>query len=569
MEGTVAKVAVNKYNDALCLKLNINNKIYWHETRVNYDKISIDDLLFWWMLKSLKPLFFEMPMEKIDFTCSKDVYEQFGKIINNYSAIIHRTNDAIKSYSHLRGVAESNKNILFFNVDDNYRHKSQYERFRSLGTKDVLYVNMASGFNPKTRRWEDRDVPIPLSELVDIVVKKSIKKTVSINHYVLDRYLCKTDVYLIPLFGNLGVEYVIFDNDPWDGHPHGYLMKSFYNCNTFDRFTSAYVLSDYWDSTYELKNVHYITVPQNYKIEEEITEIKEDYAILVLSNPRLENVKPMIVPILYLLDHIPEGSVFTEVHLWYMSLRHIILRIMKLDEFERLYYNSRLHIFFYTIMQFLKYEIIDSIDTVRRIELYGDRGWERIFPEYYKKLLNKKGMDELFSKNGHLYLLLNHSFSYLNAGGPIYDAMSRNVPFINMPPLVKTRSFEGFRHIEYRNKEELNYLIENTKAVVHNEELKESIRILMKVLRSSGDEVKEKIVHDRNVMTMGGIYGKESKAHKVLMDQMVEEYIDRNERFLRQSFDVLILGKPVQYDISKSRYFNRKYVQRILKLITD
>ncbi|MCK4332438.1 MAG: hypothetical protein KAV40_02540 [Thermoplasmatales archaeon] len=546
------------------MKLNINNDLSWHEIKINYEKIDIKILLFYWLLNSAKSIFFGMPFEKINFVCSKDIFEIHGGIINRFGAIVENTNDLIKQYGHLKGIADNSKKVLFFNVGHNLRYKSMYKMLHRSETVDVLYMNMDPGFNQLTRTWEDRDVPLSLPELVNLIEKENIRKIISINHYLLDKYLEKTGVNLISLFWYLGVEYVIIDNDPPDLSPYGYLHKAFYNCNSFDRFSVLSLLNKYWDNKYRLENIHYVGLPQDYENNGDMRELKDNYAILVLTNSRLENVKPRIKSIIYLLDHMNEGSVFTESLLWYMSLRHMILKIMKLDEFEMLHYNSRLHMLSYTIAQFLKYEVIENIDTERRIEVYGDVGWETVFPEYYKKLLDNEEINELFSQNNHLYLLLNCSYSYLDASGPVYDAIRKNVPFINMPPLVKTSSFEGFRHIEYTNREELNDLIENIREIFDNKELNNSIRLYRNVLESSTNEIERKVLGNGYAQFGQAQFHKLSMDHKVMLDQMIEEYIDRNEPFLRETFRVLFLGESVQYDISKSRYFNRKYVQRIL-----
>jgi hypothetical protein len=527
--------------------------------------MNVSDLVGWWMLNAVKSLFFEMPLEKIVFECSEDVYGQFKRSIDNCEIITRLTNDAIIKYSHLGRVAADNGSILFVNIDDSNRYRCLYDEFRNVDAGDILYLSMNSGFNANECSWEDTDVPIPLDDLINFVISKKIRKIVSINHYFLDKYIIKTGVYLLPLFRYLGVEYVIIDQDPWDTKPLGYLIKLFYNCNSFDRFSSAPFLNRHWDNKYELENVRYIAVPQDYGEEGAIQDIQDDYAILVLSNSRLANVKALIGYIIYSLDHMSEDSVFTEVQCWYMALRFMILEIMKLDDFEKLYCNSVLHRLFYAIMQFLKYEIIEDLETLRDIEIYGDVGWQTIFPGYYKTRLNHQQMDELFMERNHLYLLLNHVLSYLEASGPVFDAIKRKVPFINMQSLVKTRSFEGFRHIEYGNKNELNYLTDNIRTVVGNNELKDSIRIFRNILISNESEIVEKVVSGRSVATDKGIFDRECREHQLLLDRMIEEYIDRNEAFLRESFDVLVLGRSIQYDHSKSRYFNRTYVQRILQ----
>ena len=95
--------------------------------------------------------------------------------------------------------------------------------------------------------------------------------------------------------------------------------------------------------------------------------------------------------------------------------------------------------------------------------------------------------------------------------------------------------------------------------------MKSSIRIFRKVLIEGENVIIGRVVLDKDTADDGGVFGREHKEHQALLDRMIEEYIARNEAFLRESFDILILGRPVQYDFSKSRYFNRTYVQRILQ----
>lgn len=139
------------------------------------------------------------------------------------------------------------------------------------------------------------------------------------------------------------------------------------------------------------------------------------------------------------------------------------------------------------------------------------------------------------------------------------------MPFINYPALVKTSWFEVFKHIEYDNSTKLNYLIENIETIVNNDELRNSVRTFKDVVRSSTKALGEQIVLDKRVSDDSGLYGEQ----RMLLDQMITEYIDKNEPFLRKTFRVLLLGEPVQYDFAKSKYFKRRYVQRIFEWMSE
>lgn len=569
MKNKNAIISVSIHDKSLCLKVVIDNKPSWHETKFDSQmKESIIDNLFqYWMLNAVRPLFFEMPFQEVKTSCTLKANGDFEKKIDkcaaNMSACLSNTNDFIKNHESLKDIAENSRKILFFNTDHNNRYKWFYNVIKASENAEVIYMSMKTGFDSENRRWEDVDVPIQLPDLINLIEEENIKKIISVNNNFLEKYLYRTGIYLPALFHYLGVEYITLDNDPYDLAPFGYLSRSFFHCNSFARFSNVSVLNEFWDRKYGLKNVSYVSIPQNYERHDEFKELEDDYTLLVLTNSRLDNVKLDIYQILILLDHMPDDSIFTDVQLWYMALRHMILEIMDMDEFERLYYNSRLHTFLYTVVQFLKYEVIYSLNTGRPIELYGDPGWKTVFPEYYKKILNDKEIDELFSKNRHLYLLLNASISYLDASGPVYDAISRNVPFINMPPLVKTDPFAGLKHIEYANSLELNDLVENMNKT-NNPELTAAIHFYQDVLIESNKSIQSRIINNKITWSEENLFERERKAHQILLDQKVEEYINKNESFLRDSFDIFFLGKQLQYDFSQSKFYNRGYTQRIL-----
>ncbi|MFH1148461.1 MAG: hypothetical protein V1736_12250 [Pseudomonadota bacterium] len=566
-QTNIATIRADINKDAFCLEVDINDRVNRYHTKMDFDHIDIEpDFFLTWMLNCLKPLFFNMPVDDIGTVSSKAAYERFGEILEIVAAVARSTNEVLRKHNNLGGIAKENKRILYFNVDEDARLRSFFEQAVKTNSKDVLlYRNMTSGFNSVTRTWEPNDIPLSVEDFINLIRSEGVKKIISVNHYLVDQYLRKLNLYIMSLFHLLGVEYIILDSDPWDLSPRGYLMKGLYNCNSFVRFSSAPILSEYWDIKYELDNVSYIGMVEDYANENRAIQIDDDYDILILTNARLENIRNSIGSVIFLLDHMNDEYSFSEFHLWYMSLRHMILSTMALDEPERLYYNSRLFALWYNIAQVLKYEVIESINTKRDIQLYGDAKWRIIFPEYYRKYLNSKEIDNIFAQNRHIYLLLNGSLSYLDASGTVYDAIKRNVPFVNMPTLGKTKSYSGFRHIEYSNKAELNFLIDNIKTVWTNEELRDSINACRSTLTDNMNFVHNKILSVGN-SNAGEIFEQERKAHNVLLVQMVEDYISKNEPFLRETFQVLISGQTAaSYDFSRSKYLNRRYMQRIIR----
>jgi len=566
MDNTYSHITFNIYKDILNLKMDINGKIIWKEERVFFEDFDTGDILSSWLLDALKPILYAMPLERIDTTFSSSVRDKIGDMIKTCSYVLKSTNDTLISYNHLKDCARKNKRILcLFDASDGSRYKTLYDRLCKIDKDKVIQMDIDWGFDPHNREWKSKGVPIAPTDLIELIEKEQIKKIVSINQYFIGSYL-KIGLYLPVLFSHLGIEYVTIDNDIFDASSFGYLAKSIFNCPFSPRYSFDPAYHEHWDKKYCLENVRYIVPPEYCDIDRDTKWTKKDSTVLVLSHCRLDLVSSYFNSILYLLDHLEGDSIFKKISLWYWSLRRMILDIMKLNQFERIHYNLLLHRFFYAMAQFQKFEVIESIDKSIGIEIYGDKGWKTIFPEYYQeRYLDTKEMDNLFSEEQYLYLCFNCSITYLDVAGAIYNSIRRNVPFINCPPIAKTPPFEGFRHIEYDNRARLNYLIGNLEENISKDEFKNSMRLLMELMNESSTTLEQAVIQDGSLLKNESRHSHHWREHKVLLEQETREHIDKNEDLLRETFQALFLktGNPVYYDINKSRFFNRGYVKRI------
>jgi hypothetical protein len=346
----------------------------------------------------------------------------------------------------------------------------------------------------------------------------------------------------------------------------GYILKASLSYGMFHHFSVFPYLDKPYDEKYNLKNIYYVTYPQEYGNLESSSEIEDDYSIVVLSYARLSIAVGYINTILYLLDFLDERRLFTELELWWLSLRWIILNDPRLNEVQRRNYESSLMKFFYFgCLTFLKYEVIDSIQTDREVLIYGDSEWELLFPRYYqKKHLTRQEKDDLLLNKSYLHLLMNFGYSYPEAHPTINDALMRNVPFICHPHLVKTPSYYGFRHVEYNNAEELNLLVGDISAALNNSEFKTSVRNYKELINASQTEMAENIILDKALPADGGVYLRECEENNAVLNEMIQQYIKEKGVFLKETFDAIFLGKPVTFDMSRSRYFNKDYVRKIL-----
>ena len=102
---------------------------------------------------------------------------------------------------------------------------------------------------------------------------------------------------------------------------------------------------------------------------------------------------------------------------------------------------------------------------------------------------------------------------------------------------------------------------------IKNPELESAIQFYQDVLIDSTHSIQHRVTSDKVTFLEESLFERERRSHQALLDQMVEDYINKNEAFLRDTFDIFMLGKSIQYDFSQSKYFNRGYTQRILNSI--
>jgi hypothetical protein len=563
MEQNKIRVQAQVYNNSLCIKCSSRHKVYWKEKKITGDekKQPMQSMMLYSVLNVIKPLFFDLPVDHIEVQLSEECGQRFSGFFNFILNCLQITNEAIRRFKDKKGFAGNNETLLLYNIGNDSNFNILVEQLKRKASGKIQTLNFDPGFNPVERRWEKTDPPMTVDEFVSLISDNNIGKIVSINHYLLEKYLEK-GVYLIALIKFFGLEHIIVDLDNYDLSPQGYQTKVFYNCSSFDRFSYTY-FHKYWDQYYKLDNVKRLAYLKNSEEKFKFQEISDDYGVLITSNSRIRDVISFLNPMLFLLDHFPGETFITEFELWYYSLRYMILNIMDFNEFEKLHYNAFLQRFVYTITQLMKYDVIDSIQSERKIDLFGDSGWQHIFPEHYKRFLERKEIDQIVSEKRSLLLLFNWQTSWLESSAIIYEAMNYRIPFINHPPLVKTKILSALGNLEYQNPDELNQRIENIKPFLSSH-VEAALNELNSLFKNNLDGMTDRILNRTTSDTSQDRFCDQLQKHDELLDQKVIAFIDTNEAMLRKTFKNLFL-ESIQYDISQSPYFEKEYFQRLLR----
>ena len=527
------------------------------------------------VLDSIKELFFQMPIEKIDITynidsnCSNDtaVLAVYSKVLSAVNLFIQNTNKIYQEYRAYKGCAENYDKVLFYVAEDIPRLIEFYEYNKNLSPDKTILITYPSGWNPMQRCWENVDYKLAVSDLLDIITKQKIKKIVTVNYQFFENFFFNGEaIYLPPFLEFLDVEFVGIDHDPIEYFPvSGPLMRKLFQTGKSKRFTLAPSLHKYWDETYGINNIEYSSIIQHYKSFYEPIQLDEDYAVLVISNSRIKEVKYDLEEILFVLDRMDENSVMNELQLWYHSIRRFILEKVRGSDFSKMECSRYLNGFVYHASQFLKFEVVENINSNRKVAIFGDEGWGKLFPQYYQnRYLSQVEINDLNKENKYLYLLFNNAFSYLEASGSVFDAICKNTPFINLPALVKTELFKDFKNLEYNNKSELNYLIENASDVFNKEDINKSIRMLRDIYIQNEQDVAQQIILNKELPKDSSLFLYQLREHETILDRMVNEYIEQNQVFLIECIKKFFVNRDLRYNIADSRYFERNYFKQII-----
>lgn len=563
MAARTAEIRLDIFNKKFCVKINVDDDISLFETRFEYSGLQPEEVVSNWLMTKAKKVLYKMPVEAIRITPSPEVMDKFKNAVNSFFMVIKSTNEFIQSIARFENVGQQHENFLIYNMGDDSNYKNFYDELRKTA-HNVLYKNMESGFDPVLRKWNDLEVPEEASDLVAYLVENRVCRILSLNHYVLERYLAKRAIYLQAVFYFLGIEHIITDHDYYDlGKWDGFLQKHFYNNNRDNRYVYP-LLDHYLEKEFGHINSRYITSITKCADEREIV-LHEDYKILVLSNSRAGDTHQLIPAYLYVMDQLGEKDLFYNFQLWFVSLQYLIMRVFDMDPKGRQVYNSKLLGFFYMATQLFKFEVISNIKTDRAIEIYGDDGWDLVFPEYYqKKYVVNEEKDEMLKSGKYLLLLPGWSLSWLFREWTFLEGLNSNTPFISASSVTMLPELEPLRQLEFKDSEELNSLVRSAHTIYQRDEILDSLSHLKQTINAGYDEVSRQLLakNSSEVELKASEYNHRETMKQ--LDHKILKFVDQNLDFLRTSFNVLFLGQQVDFDATRSRLYHKSYVQGLL-----
>ncbi len=512
--------------NTLTLKYNLSGKLYLSELKVEKADHETEQFILQWLMNETRSIFDVLPFKGIALNINQQLYKDHTFSMSAFIGVLHKTNDYLENIISLKNTAINSEGVLFFGAD-NDRYNSFYKWLQSRVANCQLIIE-SNGFDSLNRVFKESKLQYTIDDIVKIIREGNIGKVVSINFDTLSRYFSQSNgVNIYTLLNFLGVELVTIHNDPADLTSYGQIMRAAIHRNT--QFTNMGVLSVPWDNKHK-KPLEYIALPHDYR-KNDLVDLSKDYKVIILSNSRWNNVQSWLNPIMALLDRLEDPLV--NLPIWYLSVH----KLLQVKTYESIHSQSilyrNLHLLFYHTAQYLKFEIIKNIKTTRKLEVYGDKGWEKVCPNIYSGNLSVEQMNKMYTSNENLFLLLNFGFTYLDHSGPVYDVIQKGVNWINVPTVARTSELENLSNLEYSNYTQLNELLENAKPKIQGG--KDSILNLRRLYKSSASSIITSLETKSRVGFSSNRFTDSFAAHFKLLDVSTDQYIDANEKLLRDS----------------------------------
>lgn len=541
----------------------------------NYD-YTHSNYLFYWLIYHLKPVFDLLPIGNLstNIQMSTDIEKKpvakqfFNEVLERAVHILTTTSQLIGDFAHMKDCLAAEENGLFFilETEEHTRLGEFIKHWKESYGEKTFVETFPSGWDAKKREWVQKSHKFDILQFMKSLVERDIHKIISMNHYYLDNALGDCFVYIPTLMKFLGVELVQLFFDPVEYDQVGQLKRRCYGIDNLTHYSVLPLISKDWDEAFKQNNIFYTPIVQHFSknTSNHYKTLPVDYDILVMSQSRVSDVKTALPYILYVLDNIDYDNPFEAYQLWFLAMRKRLFALSNVNEKRWMSQGQYLHILMYRIANFLKYEVINRIKTDKKIRIYGDQGWEQVFPQYYeKKYLTGQEMLALDAENKSLHLLFHNNFSYLETGGPVFDAIAKGRPFINYGAVSRTEPYQGFKCIEYGNAESLNQLINHYHDQINIDALDKALKHYNDVMSAAESQIAEHLFNGTPFDDDGGIYYTECKAHYPLLQEKIDQFEKQYHAFLDESVTYVFEGKPLIFDVTQSEFFKREYVQRL------
>jgi hypothetical protein len=425
-----------------------------------------------------------LPTEKVDVVANPEAMSTpiIHDLVHYLANCFEDTNAALKSRLHLKDLAKDYQNIWFYSLDQIGLHQI-YASLKDQGYPVVGFDKFDCGYDVKSRQWTHSGSYLSLDEIVTKIETLKIRRIISVWTHLTD-YFQANYLDLSVILRWLGVELIVVETDLYDDN--SYFCKGRITCTEFRRISILPHMTKPWDERYHYRVDYFMPSIFPKKPTQPVPKLPHDYRLAVIANSRLDLTQEYLEGALHVLERTSNENIYTDFYNWIFALRDLVLKDETLSDLQRERVNHYLNRVQLAGVSFLKYETVESLQTKRGIDIFGDAAWGVLFPEHYRnKYLSNEESSALFKKGQHLQLLANQNFSYFENNPNFQSVIQMNIPFLSSPALISPRGFESLEMISYRNSFELSEKLERVNEIFENDEFNRTLQSYCEIFEES------------------------------------------------------------------------------------
>jgi hypothetical protein len=473
-----------------------------------------------------------------------------------------QTQKVFQHFAEYAGVARDFDGHLFYCLENHVMLESYAHRAKENRGDRVFIKFFSTGWDNNLKEFKEPRIE-RFDDLIHFLCAHRIRRIISNNAYYPELCLKLYSVLILPVFHFLGFEFSSVDFDVPDYM--GYLNKKAYSDERSRRYGMYPHFQEHWNEVYGLKNQRFISGDFVESAENQMRPLEDSYEVVVATNSRIQDVLSALPQILWALEKCDPNDQVTDFQLWYYTRRRFIQEAPSLTLQQREHMNTSFWRFYLHVISFLKFEAIETLQTHRKILLFGDSGWGELFPQYFQnKFLTEAEYQKMSASRRYLWIQVNANYSYLENNPVVQRALRIGSPFLGYPALVHAKDWEGFQKLEYRNPKELTRKIEEANEIFKHPEFLASQSHHLGLLKTSVDEtLNDMLLPSGETAQTPNSFLAASREHQDLFMKKYREYLPQHRDEMIEDLKSLFFRKQPDFQISQSRFRNRSYFRKL------
>ncbi len=480
---------LNEKNKSLELDLHPRNDLL--ENRVLLIGQNQIDRVFLgpWLISNLKSLLIDCsPDAKIIFNPINlnNPIEEIKVIWETIENIVYQTQKLKKEWNNKYQVDPNYNAVLYIGENNLFNsHKAQ-------SVRKTFFHKLIDKKNGEFDCFNTEQV-------LNFIQNNKIALIYVVGPIFFAQNLTRDLIYIPAVLKWIGVQLSIVDCDNYNEMPNGYFIKQSFSFKNSKRLSILPQIDKPWDKLLKVPSISYYCLQDPESMEATIKQPSHPSKLILTSHSRIYEIRNYLKPALLLLEYTDEKNILYDFQLLFHTLYYLLHNQFEGTLVEKMELSHYLSKAYYNVVNLMKYEVLEQLNSEKKMELYGDEGWSLLFPQHYQgKYLNYTERDELIRSGNYTYIIPAFNFSYY-ANNPLYgEVFNLNCPYICFPSIVSNEHTAGLKHLEFSNMIEMNQKIYQTDRILteFKNEISASRKYLKEIKQICRDETVQYLFSD-------------------------------------------------------------------------